>query len=60
VGAEVVLTRATPASARMPATGNPVTGPTGTVGHDGPCRWKPALNAFAITFADGFPVAETC
>jgi transposase-like protein len=22
-------------------------------------RWKPALNAFAITFADRFPVAET-
>jgi putative transposase len=23
-------------------------------------RWKPALNAFAITFADRFPAAETC
>jgi len=22
-------------------------------------RWKPALNAFAITFGDRFPVAET-
>jgi putative transposase len=22
-------------------------------------RWKPALNAFAITFADRFPAAET-
>jgi hypothetical protein len=22
-------------------------------------RWKPALNAFAITFADGFPAAQT-
>jgi hypothetical protein len=22
------------------------------------CRWKPALNAFAITFADRFPAAE--
>jgi len=22
-------------------------------------RWKPALNAFSITFADRFPVAET-
>ena len=22
-------------------------------------RWKPALNAFAITFADRFPSAET-
>ncbi len=23
-------------------------------------RWKPALNAFAVTFADRFPAAETC
>jgi len=23
-------------------------------------RWKPALNAFAITFADRWPAAETC
>ena len=23
-------------------------------------RWKPALNAFAITFGDRFPAAETC
>jgi len=22
-------------------------------------RWKPALNAFAITFSDRFPAAET-
>jgi len=22
-------------------------------------RWKPALNAFAITFGDRFPAAET-
>jgi putative transposase len=22
-------------------------------------RWKPALNAFSITFADRFPAAET-
>ena len=22
-------------------------------------RWKPALNAFSITFADWFPAAET-
>jgi hypothetical protein len=24
-----------------------------------PMRWKPALNAFAITFSDRFPAAET-
>jgi len=23
-------------------------------------RWKPAINAFAITFGGRFPVAETC
>ena len=23
-------------------------------------RWKPAINAFAITFGDRFPAAETC
>jgi hypothetical protein len=23
-------------------------------------RWKPALNAFAITFGDRWPAAETC
>ena len=33
--------------------------PTGRGRHDGPCGWKPALNAFAITFADRWPAAET-
>ena len=30
-------------------------------GHPNPwmMRWKPALNAFAITFGDRFPAAET-
>jgi putative transposase len=23
-------------------------------------RWKPVINAFAITFGDRFPAAETC
>ena len=33
--------------------------PTGTGRTRWTMRWKPALNAFAITFADRFPVAET-
>jgi transposase-like protein len=33
--------------------------PTGTGGTRWTMRWKPALNAFAITFADRFPSAET-
>ena len=32
--------------------------PTGTGGTRWTMRWKPALNAFAITFADRFPSAE--
>ena len=33
--------------------------PTGTGRARWTMRWKPALNAFAITFADRFPAAET-
>jgi putative transposase len=33
--------------------------PTGTGRARWTTRWKPALNAFAITFADRFPAAET-
>ena len=33
--------------------------PTGTGRKRRTMRWKPALNAFAITFADRFPAAET-
>ena len=33
--------------------------PTGTGRARWITRWKPALNAFAITFADRFPAAET-
>ncbi len=33
--------------------------PTGTGRAKWAVRWKPALNAFAVTFADRFPAAET-
>jgi putative transposase len=33
--------------------------PTGTGRTRWAMRWKPALNAFAITFGDRFPAAET-
>jgi len=33
--------------------------PTGTGRTKWAVRWKPALNAFAITFGDRFPAAET-
>ena len=33
--------------------------PTGVVRARWMMRWKPALNAFAITFGDRFPAAET-
>jgi hypothetical protein len=33
--------------------------PTGRGGVRWTMRWKPALNAFAITFADRWPAAET-
>src|SRR5215467_5256997 len=33
--------------------------PTGTGKTRWAMRWKPALNAFAITFGDRFPAAET-
>src|SRR5690242_20833438 len=33
--------------------------PTGTGRTRWAIRWKPALNAFAITFGDRFPAAET-
>jgi putative transposase len=34
--------------------------PTGTGRAKGAMRWKPALNAFAVTFGERFPAAETC
>ena len=33
--------------------------PTGTGRTRWAMRWKPALNAFAVTFGDRFPAAET-
>ena len=33
--------------------------PTGRGRQRWAMRWKPALNAFSITFADRFPAAET-
>jgi putative transposase len=33
--------------------------PTGTGHTKWAMRWKPAINAFAITFGDRFPAAET-
>ena len=33
--------------------------PTGTGRARRTVRWKPALNAFSITFGDRFPAAET-
>src|ERR1700754_2946537 len=33
--------------------------PTGTGRARWPMRWKPVLNAFAITFGDRWPAAET-
>jgi hypothetical protein len=43
----------------MPVSGDPVTGPTGRGRARWAMRWKPALNAFSITFGDRFPAAET-
>ena len=34
--------------------------PTGTGRTRWAMRWKPTINAFAITFGDRFPAAETC
>ena len=34
--------------------------PTGTGRTRWAMRWKPAINAFAITFGDRFPAAKTC
>ncbi len=34
--------------------------PTGTGRTRWAMRWKPAINAFAITFGDRFPATETC
>ena len=43
----------------MPVPGHPIPGPDrhrqGTMA----TRWKPALTAFALTFGDRFPAAET-
>ena len=48
-------------SPEMPILGHPVTrslDPTGTGQKRWIMRWKPALNAFAITFADRIPASE--
>lgn len=37
---------------------DPVAGPKGTGQQRWTARWKPALNAFAITFGDRMPKAE--
>jgi len=41
-----------------PVTRSP--GPTGTGRTRRAMRWKPAINAFAITFGGRFPAAGTC
>ena len=38
---------------------DPILDPTGQGRTQWTMRWKPALNAFAITFADRWPAAET-
>jgi putative transposase len=43
----------------MPVPGHPFPGPDRTGRTRWAMRWKPALNAFAITFGDRFPAAET-
>jgi putative transposase len=43
----------------MPLSGDPFPRPTGVGRARWMMRWKPALNAFAITFGDRFPAAET-
>ena len=43
----------------MPLPRHPFPYPTGTGRTRWTMRMKPALNAFAITFADRFPSAET-
>ena len=42
----------------MPVPGHPFAGPQGHRSDTTAMRWKPALNAFAITFADRMPAAE--
>jgi putative transposase len=44
--------------AKVPLPGHPVLDPTGTGQARWAVRWKPALYAFATTFADRFPAAE--
>jgi len=53
-------TRATAAASSWPSSSrSPRLDPTGTGRTRWTMRWKPALNAFAITFGDRFPAAET-
>ena len=43
----------------MPLPRDEIAGPDRTRQERWVQRWKPALNAFSITFADRFPAAET-
>ncbi len=43
----------------VPLPSHPLPGPTGQGRARWTMRWKPALNAFAITFADRWPATET-
>ena len=45
--------------AEVPVPGHPIPGPDRAGRTRWTMRWKPALNAFAITFGDRFPAAET-
>ena len=51
--------RLNPPGAKVPLPGHPVPGPDRDRPHPVGHAWKPALNAFAITFGDRFPAAET-
>ena len=44
--------------AQDPVPGHPLPGPQGLGQARWVTRWKPALNAFAVTFADRMPAAE--
>jgi hypothetical protein len=46
-------------AARGAALGLVEAGPVCGLSEESAMRWKPALNAFAITFGDRFPAAET-
>ena len=46
------------AALKTPVPGHPLPGPQGLGQARWVTRWKPALNAFAVTFADRMPAAE--